>query len=116
MFVPGTAGHFGPCVGNPEKDIPQTEYDFLMAQHIFDVHKVESKMYKYMRMRQSILGSFSICNSDPKIWLSRKNVTVQKVSKDYVEGTEKYKSYANEVASSNNQAGFRINAFNSPFA
>ena len=36
-----------------------------MAQHIFDAHGVESKMYKYMRLRQSILGWFSFCDPNP---------------------------------------------------
>ena len=30
-----------------------------------------------------------------------------KTSKDFVEGTEQYKSYANEVTSRNNQVGFQ---------
>ena len=36
-----------------------------------------------------------------------------KTSKDYVEGTEKYKVYANDVATSSTQTGFQIDAFRS---
>ena len=36
-----------------------------------------------------------------------------KTSKDYVEGTEKYKAYANDVATSSTQTGFQIDAFRS---
>ena len=101
--------------GIPRKDVPQTEYDCLMAQHVFDVHKVENKMYKYMSLRQRILGSFSNFEVKAFFWLVHAQLIIDqwKTIKDYVEGTQKYKAYASDVATSSTQKRFQIDAFKS---